>query len=264
MFSEVLEHIVPESLRSVSVSLVIAKLFLVVVIYAAAKLAIRLIIGSIRRADDAVGSYDLSTHTYKLAGNLVSAGVYFIAVLTVFWMFGLLPAVYTLLTAAGFVGIVIGFGLKDVLSNFVSGMILAVEQPFKIGEEIEVKSYGGVVEDVSIRMTTIRLWDGRLVYIPNAVMLNEPVINLKRSGKRQVEAEIKLSPEKDLSQVVDSIKRIYDAQKTVLKKPEPTVTVNDINPKEVNLKLRFWFDVNETNYQDVKASVMKEVKKAVN
>ncbi|MFH1789357.1 MAG: mechanosensitive ion channel family protein [Candidatus Altiarchaeota archaeon] len=263
MIGDVINQMIPQALSDVSVSLVLAKIISVLVIYVAARIAINLIVRAIRRADKAVDSYDLSAHTHKLVANLVSTGIYFIALLLVLWMFEVLPAVYTLLTAAGFVGIVIGFGLKDVLSNFVSGMILAVEQPFKIGDEVEVKTYGGVVEDINIRSTTIKLWDGRLVYIPNFMMLNEPVININRGGKRQVEAILKIAPEQDVSSTVDLIQKVFKSQDTVLKDPEPAVIVNEITPKEVNLKIRFWYDVKKTNYQKAKAKVMGEIKKTL-
>lgn len=261
MIDEVLAHLVPESLRSVSVSLVIAKIIGVVAVYLVARVSIRVIIRIIRRADDAVKSYDLSAHSYRVLGNIISFGVYFIALLMVFSMFGLLPAVYTLLTAAGFIGIVVGFGLKEVLSNFVSGIILAVEQPFKLGDEIEVKSFGGVVDDISIRMTTIKLWDGRLVYIPNMLMLTEPVINLNRSGKRQVETQLKLDARQDFKKTVDAIKTVFKDSSIVLANPEPAVIIEQITPNEINVKLRFWFDVKKTSYQAVKSSVMEEVKR---
>ena len=256
-------ELIPASVRSVSVTIVVAKTVSVLVIWALAKIAINLILRAIRRADRAVGSYDLSDHTHKLVGNMVSTGVYFIAVLVILWMFGVLPAVYTLLTAAGFVGIVIGFGLKDVLSNFVSGIILAIEQPFKIGDEVEVKNYGGVVDDINIRRTAIKLWDGRVAYIPNSMMLNEPVINLNRSGKRQVETIIKIAPEADMKLALDSITKVFATEKTVLKEPAPLAVVSEINPKEVLVKLRFWFDVDETTYDSVKANVMRKVNKRI-
>lgn len=261
MIDAILDNVVPNSVRNISVSLVFAKIISVLIIYVAARIVIKIIVRAIRRADKAVGSYDLSRHTHKLVANLVSTGVYFIALLIVLWMFGVLPAVYTLLTAAGFVGIVIGFGLKDVLSNFVSGIILAIEQPFKIGDEVEVKAYGGVVDDVNIRRTIIKLWDGRLVYIPNSMMLNEPVININRSGKRQVEAILKVAPESDVSATVELIQKVFESKDIVLKDPEPTVIVNEITPKEVNLKLRFWYDVKKTSYLKVKATVMRDIKK---
>jgi len=206
---------------------------------------------------------DLSEHSYKVSANIISFGIYFLAVLAVFWLFGLLPALYTLLTAAGFVGIVIGFGLKDVLSNFVSGIIIALDRPFRIGDEIEVKEFGGVVEDVNIRMTTIRVWDGRLVYMPNSMMLNTPVINLNRSGKRQVTVEVKFDPAVDLGSVLEEIKKVYEKQKIILIDPAPTIVVDSITTKEVVIRLKFWFDVKETDYLTVKSKVMKQVGKII-
>jgi small-conductance mechanosensitive channel len=192
---------------------------------------------------------------------MVSFGVYFLALLFIFWMLGILPAIYTLLTAAGFIGIVVGFGLKEVLSNFVSGLIIAVEQPFKIDDEVEVKGFEGFVEDISIRMTTIKLWDGRVVYIPNSIMLTEPVINLRRSGRRQVEAEVVLDGRADFNRTIEVIKEVFGKEKLVLGKPEPFVIVDRIAPNEIKLKLRFWFDVSKTDYQTIKSSVMEAVKR---
>jgi small-conductance mechanosensitive channel len=92
-------------------------------------------------------------------------------------------------------------------------------------------------------------------------MLTEPVINLRRSGRRQVEAEVVLDGRADFNRTIEVIKEVFGKEKLVLGKPEPFVIVDRIAPNEIKLKLRFWFDVSKTDYQTIKSSVMEAVKR---
>lgn len=85
------------------------------------------------------------------------------------------------LGSVGVVGLVVGLSLQDLLKNFFAGVWILVEQPFRIGETIQVEGAAGVVEHISYRVTWLLAEDGRAVIIPNATLLNGTVVNLSRS-----------------------------------------------------------------------------------
>jgi small-conductance mechanosensitive channel len=89
-----------------------------------------------------------------------------------------------LVAGLGLTGFALGFALKDVLSNFVSGVMLLAYRPFRIGDVIEMNEFLGRIEDIRIRDTLVRAADGRLVVIPNTKLITEIVVNHTDAGGR--------------------------------------------------------------------------------
>ena len=104
-------------------------------------------------------------------------------------VFGLITALDTggmdvgaLIAGLGLTGFALGFALKDVLSNFVSGIMLLAYRPFHIGDVIEMGQFIGRIETIRIRDTLVRTEDGRLVVIPNTKLITEVVVNHSDAG----------------------------------------------------------------------------------
>jgi len=105
------------------------------------------------------------------------------------FVFGFITALDTagmdvgaLIAGLGLTGFALGFALKDVLSNFVSGIMLLAYRPFHIGDVIEMGQFLGRIETIRIRDTLIRTADGRLVIIPNTKLITEVVVNHSDAG----------------------------------------------------------------------------------
>jgi small-conductance mechanosensitive channel len=110
--------------------------------------------------------------------RLVSATIYIIGLMLVILQIPQLHSLATaLLAGAGIAGLAIGFAAKDSLSNFTSGVFIAVFQPFRVGDYVDFKGDYGRVEDLTLRHTVIRTWDNRRIIVPNSVMSTEPIIN---------------------------------------------------------------------------------------
>ena len=105
------------------------------------------------------------------------------------------------LTGLGIVGFTIGFAIQDVSKNFVAGLLILLQQPFDLGDTIEVGAYSGVVLEVDLRATEIRTFDGRFVTIPNADVFTSPIVNFSRASRRRVNLEIGVDYDSDLAQV---------------------------------------------------------------
>ena len=111
---------------------------------------------------------------------LLLSRIYYYSVL----VFGLITALGTaglnvsaLVAGLGLTGFAFGFALKDVLSNLVSGLMLLVYRPFKIGDQIEMGAYEGTIKTIRMRDTIVRGYDGRMIVIPNTKLITEVVIN---------------------------------------------------------------------------------------
>jgi len=80
------------------------------------------------------------------------------------------------LTGVGILGFTVGFALQDVSKNFVAGLLLLLQQPFNIGETIQVAGYTGRVSAINMRATELGTHDGQIVLIPNATVFTSPIV----------------------------------------------------------------------------------------
>ncbi|MFN8404567.1 MAG: mechanosensitive ion channel, partial [Anaerolineales bacterium] len=94
------------------------------------------------------------------------------------------------LAGLGIVGFTIGFALQDVMKNFTAGVILLIQKPFSVGEVIGVKEFDGTVLAINLRTTELKALDGRLVSVPNADVLSNPIVNYTRAERRRVDVSV--------------------------------------------------------------------------
>ena len=150
----------------------------------------------------------------------------------------------TLLAGAFTVGI--GFGLQNVINNFVSGLILLFERPIKVGDVIEAGGNVGEVSRIGIRASIIRTADGSEVIVPNGSLISSQVTNWTFSDRqRAVEISVNVAGGADPQRVVELLKRTAAAQSGVSKEPSPQVYVTNFTAGSVTFQLRAWTDRHE-------------------
>jgi potassium-dependent mechanosensitive channel len=150
----------------------------------------------------------------------------------------------TILAGAFSVGI--GFGLQNVINNFVSGLILLFERPIKIGDIIEVSGNIGEVRQIGIRASIIRTKDGSEVIVPNGLLISGQVTNWTLSDRgRAVEVSVTVAPAADLHHVAELLKSIAADHPDVGKDPPPQAHVTSITATAVAFQLRIWTERNE-------------------
>ena len=150
----------------------------------------------------------------------------------------------TILAGAFSVGI--GFGLQNVINNFVSGLILLFERPIKVGDVIEVGGNVGEVSRIGIRASVIRTADGSEVIVPNGSLISSQVTNWTFSDRqRAVETSVSVAAGADPQRVVELLKNTAAAQAGVTKEPAPQVYVTNFSAGAVTFQLRAWTDRHE-------------------
>ena len=169
----------------------------------------------------------------------------------------------SLIAGLGIAGFTIGFALQDVAKNFVAGILLLIQQPFDIGDSIEVAGFGGAVLDISLRATEIRTWDGRRVFIPNGDIFVSPIVNFSRALRRRVDITIGVAPESDLDHVaritLDTIVRKVDG---VLDDPAAHVAFSQFGEYNIDLKALFWIDTGEAGVLQAQDEGVRAIKEA--
>jgi potassium-dependent mechanosensitive channel len=147
----------------------------------------------------------------------------------------------TILAGAFSVGI--GFGLQNVINNFVSGLILLFERPIKIGDTIEVGGIIGEVRRIGIRASVIRTPDGSEVILPNGSLISSQVTNWTFSDVlRVLEISVNVAEGVDAQRVIELLKTAAATQPGIVKEPSPQVYVSNFTANAVTFQLRAWTD----------------------
>lgn len=168
-----------------------------------------------------------------------------------------------LLGALGLTSVAIGFSLKDVLSNYISGVILLAARPFRINDQVVIDNYEGTITQIQLRATTMKTYDGRLVYIPNQEVFQASIINNTASPQRRSSVMVGIDYSEDISKAIAVILKVLDNIQEVEATPAPDVLVNELAASTVNLEIRFWVDSRRSGFLATTSKVAQAVKEAL-
>lgn len=147
----------------------------------------------------------------------------------------------TLNVLAGAVGIGVGFGLQNIISNFISGLIIMFERPIKIGDRIEVDDVEGDVVEIGARSTVVLTNDNINIIIPNSKFITENVVNWKyNDGTVRFKIPVGVAYGSDLRKVEKILLEVAGAEEDVLDDPAPVVRFMEFGDSSLNLELRAW------------------------
>jgi len=145
--------------------------------------------------------------------------------------------------AMGALGVGIGFGLQNIISNFISGIILALERPITIGDLIEIPNVSGVVREIGIRASTVRTWDGSDVIVPNAELISNKLTNWTFYDRlRRVKVEVRVPFDTNIEAVSQLLLHSAGEIPEVMKKPEPYLNFSGIGTSAMEITLYGWIN----------------------
>jgi small-conductance mechanosensitive channel len=143
----------------------------------------------------------------------------------------------------GFLSVGIGFGLQNITSNFVAGLILLLERPIKVGDRIMVGDQEGDVVEIKMRSTTIRTLNNIALIVPNSEFVSSKLENWSYGDQRvRLDIDVGVSYESDLETVIRSLKEVAEEQREVLKNPAPDVLHQGFGDSAWNMRLRVWIE----------------------
>ena len=142
---------------------------------------------------------------------------------------------------AGAVGVGLGFGLQNIASNFISGLVILAERPISIGDRVEVAGIAGQVEHIRARSTVIRTNDNIMMIVPNTKFIDSPVTNWTY-GDRRVRFRIPVSVAygSDIVKVRDTLLAVAGENRHTLKEPVPGVFLENFGENAIDFKLVVW------------------------
>ena len=166
----------------------------------------------------------------------------------------------------GVSGFVLGFAFKDVLSHFFAGLMLLSSRQLTIGGQIVIKDFEGTVEAIDLRATRLRLFDGRMVTIPNGDVFNSAVISNTASPTRRREFRVSIGLEDDARAAIELATKTVEGVEGVLSEPAVKVVASDLNApvglgvSSVELQIMFHVASDNPRYFDILSECILRVK----
>ncbi|MEO7959957.1 MAG: mechanosensitive ion channel [Ginsengibacter sp.] len=186
-----------------------------------------------------------------------------ITLFTVLRILHLDTAVTSILAGAGIIGLALAFAFQDIASNFISGVFISFRRPLHIGDIVKIKDYMGKVEEINLRDTTIRTFQGQMVIIPNKDVFQNPIENYSLLGKRRIDLEIGVSYGEDLRRVLEITLNAVKGIEGLSGDDETTFFYKEFGDSSINFQLRLWMNSPEQpNYLNVGSEAIMRIKEA--
>lgn len=198
--------------------------------------------------------------TATFISQIISFALKIMVILITFYLLGLNSFTNKILAGAGLLTFVIGFALKDIGENFLAGIILAFKSPFRVDDLIEVNNIEGFVQDINISETLIKTPDGKDVFLPNSIILKNPLFNYTIDGFLRYEFMIGITYENNPTEAIKLILETVNNVEGVLKGDKmPAITINELTANTINIRVLFWVDTFKTTNRSVHHSIRSKV-----
>ena len=163
-----------------------------------------------------------------------------------------------LIAGLGVTGFILGFAFQETLGNFASGMMIAINEPFKVGDFVDAAGHSGTILEVNMMATVMKTPDNKRIVIPNKSVWGGPIVNYNTLGLRRVDLQVGVDYGEDVTKAVGIIREAVAAVPGVLQDPAPVVAVASLNDSAVQINVRPW--AKSGDYWSVAAATLVAVK----
>lgn len=168
-----------------------------------------------------------------------------------------------LLTSLGIGGVAIGFAFKDIMQNFLAGILLLLNEPFVVGDQIISGDHEGTVEKIETRATLIKTYNGERVVIPNSQIYTNPVVVKTAFKSHRSQYDVGIGYGDDFRAATRTMLEAIKQVDGVLSEPAPDVLVNELAGSTVNLRARWWTKSSRADVVAVGSKVIGSIKEAL-
>ncbi len=162
--------------------------------------------------------------------------------------------------AGGALAIALGFGMQTLLKNFVCGIIILFERPFRVGDVLDVAGQKGTVTGIGTRSSVLHLWDGTETLIPNSTLLENSVTNWTYSNRKvRFTISVGVAYGSDIRRVVQLLTEVVERHGVVEKSPQPQILLVDFAASALTFEIRFWVDVLKSNSAQVSSDLRQMI-----
>lgn len=160
----------------------------------------------------------------------------------------------------GLSSVAFGFAFQDIFKNFLAGILLLLNNSFQLGDQIIVENYEGTIEDITIRSTQIRTYQGERVLIPNALVFTSPVRVLTAMPHRRTDLSLGVDYNTDLPNAVQILLKTLANVEGVLPNPAPEIDAVGFGDSTIDLVVRYWTLPQKVQVRQVQTRVIFALK----
>jgi len=168
-----------------------------------------------------------------------------------------------LIAGLGITSVAIGFAFKDVLQNFFAGILILWRRPFVVGDQIKTKDYEGTVEEINIRSTMLKTYDGERAVLPNGDVYTNAILVRTAYDRRRIRFTVGIGYPDSIEEARETIHGVLKETEGVTDDPGPWVYVSELAPSSVNFTVYFWTNSQQANVLKVSDRVATGIKLAL-
>jgi len=231
--------------------------FVLVAFWLAAKLARNVVNRLLRRVSHSKQVIRLLSQTAYMA--LIAAGLF-----VSLGILGLQQTVASLLAGAGIIGLALGLAFQDIATNFMAGIYLSIQHPFRAGHLIQTKDFFGIVQQIHLRWTELRTQQGQIVLIPNKLVFENALTNYSTTGRRRIDLDVGISYDDDLEKVRRVAIGAVEQVSTRRADTEVELFFEEFAESSINFVVRFWIDFTSkhSDYLAARSEAIERLKRA--
>jgi small conductance mechanosensitive channel len=199
--------------------------------------------------------------------NLLASVIYIICIgITLFAALSILrldKAVTSILAGAGIAGLALAFAFQDIAANFMSGILITIRKPVRVGDIVKIKDYMGKVQSINLRDTVLLTFQGQMVIIPNKEVQQNPIENFSLLGRRRMDISIGVSYSENLPQVQQVTLAAVQDIEGLAPGQETTFFYEGFGDSSINFTLRIWVaSPEQPQFLRVRSEAVMRIKKA--
>jgi small conductance mechanosensitive channel len=201
----------------------------------------------------------------KFLGQLFYFSIIVLAIMLALSVMDLSKTVSSILAGLGILGLALGFAFQDTAANFISGIYITFNEPYKLGDIIETKDgHEGTVIDISLRITKVLNYNGQVVHIPNRYLFQEYFVNYTEFQKRRIQVACGVSYGEDLEHIERVALEAMRGLKSRIMEEEPTLFWTEFGDSSINFTVNIWADFKQgqLDFIPVRNEAIKSLKKA--
>jgi small-conductance mechanosensitive channel len=229
----------------------ILSIVLVILAIYLAKLCKKIVVNKISNQVD-----DAHEDIIILAGRTTYAGILALGITIALKVAGI--DVTAIIAAVGFG---IGFALQDLIMNFIAGILILLNHPFKLGDCVSVNGTKGKVIEIQTRSTILQAFDGTRVVVPNSDLINKQIVSYTSNPFRRITIPVYIDYDADINKAKEICMQIVRNNPLIVKEPKPSIIFKDYGDYTLDLSLNFWVDSKARRLRikgDVMAQILKD------
>ena len=191
---------------------------------------------------------------------VVKTVVVFVIILGVYFFLrlaGLTRLAVTMLGGTGLFGLIVGFAFRDIAENYLASLLISVQKPFRIGDTIEVEGNIGIVQKVTTRGTVLMAFDGNFIQLANSTVYKSTIRNMTANPNTRFDFVVGIGYDNSITQAQEVVMQVLHDHPAVLAEPEPMVLVERLGAATIDLRVYYWFNIQEFSLLKVQSAVMR-------